>query len=186
MKDLVFSGDVDDPLVTLVYKGGWNRLVLSSEGGCIYCCRAICDYLLKEDDKQILLTGRCFSSSTAIAVAGAHCSATTGTRFMVHAPHTDSVEGTARSLENEKNELDAWLSWYLDLLECRTKLPRSDWKDLVENETYLSASAALELGLIDDLVSAKLQMMPTDSIKFWYPSFRVALIRPNNCRVLLL
>lgn len=151
MKDLVFSGDVDDALVTQVYKGEWKGLTLSSEGGCIYCCRAICDYLLKEDNKEILLTGRCFSSSTAIAVAGAHCVATPGTRFMVHVPHTDSVEGIARTLENEKKELDAWLTWYLDLLECRTKLPRSDWKDLIENETYLSASAALEIGLIDEI-----------------------------------
>jgi len=150
-KSLIWSGDVDDALVRLVYKGNWTKLVLCSEGGDIYAARAICDYLLKRGNKEVLVTGKCFSSATAIAISGSHCSSTPGTRFMVHKPHTTGVEGGVSVLKNETKELDEWLDWYVDLLVTRTNLSESDWMDLLEAETYMGAPAALDAGLIDKI-----------------------------------
>jgi len=149
-KTLVWSGELDDALVQRVYQGGWTKLVLCSEGGDIYCARAICDYL-RTRPREILVTGKCFSAATAIAVAGSHCSATPGTRFMVHKPYTTGVEGGSHVLQNEKAELDVWLAWYSDLLVERTKLARNDWEDLLVAETYMSVAGALDVGLIDEV-----------------------------------
>lgn len=150
-KHLIFSGDIDNSLVQQVYQGGWSKLILCSEGGDIYCCRAICDYLAR-NERKVHVVGKCFSAATAIAVSGSSCTASPGCRFMLHKPHSTGVEGGSHVLKNEKDELDVWTSWYLDLLEARTKTSRADWEDLLAAETYLSASAALDAGLIDKIV----------------------------------
>lgn len=149
-RKLVWAGDVEDELVAKVYKGGWSTLVLSSEGGDLYACRAIVDYLTKHE-KPILVTGKCFSCATAIAVAASKCEATPGTRFMVHRPHIMGLNGESDVIAREKHELDTWLKWYLDLLVRRTHTPKETWEDLVQDETYLSSRAALDIGLVDSI-----------------------------------
>jgi len=149
-KYLVFSGDIDDSLVQQVYKGEWSKLILCSDGGDIYCTRAICDYLAK-NERKVYVIGKCFSAATAIAVSGSRCVASPGCRFMVHKPHSTGVEGGSHVLKNEKEELDVWTAWYLNLLEARTKTTRADWEDLIAAETYLSASAALDAGIVDKI-----------------------------------
>lgn len=148
MKKLVWAGDVDNELVGKVWKGGWSKLILCSDGGCIYSARAVCDYLLA-NPKPVLATGRCFSAATAICVAAETCLATPGTRFMVHEPSVDSTSGGARQMKNEAEEMRVWLDWYLGLLADRTHTDRRAWHDLVRAETYLSAAAARDVGLID-------------------------------------
>jgi len=147
----VWSGDIDDGLVSLVYKGGWSKLVLCSEGGDIYAARAICDYLGRVE-RHVVVTGKCFSSATAVAVAATSCVATPGCRFLLHTPSALGVEGGSKVLKNETHELDVWLTWYKDLLCERTKLSREDWTDLLEAETYMSATAALDAGLVDGIL----------------------------------
>lgn len=147
----MWSGDIDDGLVSLVYKGGWSKLVLCSEGGDIYAARAICDYLARHE-RHVIVTGKCFSAAPAVAIAATSCVATPGCRFMVHKPHCTGVEGGPHVLKNETEELNVWLTWYLDLLTERTKLSREDWSDLLDAETYMSATAALDAGLVDGIL----------------------------------
>lgn len=149
-RQLVWAGDVDDELVWRVYAGGWSRLVLCSEGGDLYAARAVSDYLLAHP-KPVLVTGRCFSAATAVAVSASWCRATPGTRFLVHRPcASDLGSGEMEELAREKDELTVWYKWYLQLLAERTCAPRATWEDLAGDETYFGVAAALKLGLVDE------------------------------------
>ncbi len=147
-RKLVWAGEIDDELVAKVYRGGWSSLTLCSYGGDIYAARAIVDYLLRRP-KPVLVTGACFSAAIAIAVAGEVCYATPGTKFMVHPPSIEHINGLSRHLGNEAKELDEWLAWYLSLLADRTDADRQTWKEMLEADTYFGVLIAQELGLVD-------------------------------------
>jgi ATP-dependent protease ClpP protease subunit len=149
-KKLVYAGEVGSELVQKVLRGGWTELILCSDGGCIYCARAICDYLLATE-KKVLVTGQCMSAATAIAACGNPCIATTSTRFMVHPGGAEGATGGEKEMRNHAEELKVWNDWYIELLARRTKEGEEVWRDLFREESCFGARIALELGLIDGI-----------------------------------
>ena len=150
-KRLVYSGEINGELVQRVLKGGWSELVLCSDGGCTYCMRAICDYLLTHE-KKVLVTGQCMSSATAIVACGSPAVCTESCRFLVHKSHLDGASGGIPEMKNNAEELRIEEEWYFDLLAKRTGTPDITWRELCMEESCFGATVALELGLVDKIV----------------------------------
>ena len=129
-KRIIHSGEIDNSLVEKVYKPGWSELVLCSEGGCIYCARAVVDYLLAHDKKVIGI----------------------GQIYMAHFSSADGAAGGAHEMRNHAEELTRWNTWSLELLELRTGTSQDQWVDLMEKEVHFGAKVALELGLVDEIM----------------------------------
>jgi ATP-dependent protease ClpP protease subunit len=150
-KKLVFSGEINNDLVEKVYRGGWSELILCSDGGCTYCMRAICDYLLKHD-KKVMVVGQCMSSATAIVACGAPAVCSENCRFLVHKTHLDGASGGIPEMKNNAEELRIEEEWYFDLLEQRTKTTQDVWRELCSEESCFGSKLALELGLVDEII----------------------------------
>ena len=134
-----------------VWKGGWSEIVLCSDGGCVYCMRAVCDYLLAHD-KKVIGVGHIMSSATAILACGSPAVCSPSCRFMVHKSHLDNASGGIAEMKNNAEELRIESDWYFDLLEQRTKVTQEVWRDLCHEESCFGAKTALELGLVDEIL----------------------------------
>ena len=150
-KKLVFAGEINSTLVEKVWRGNWSELILCSDGGCTYCMRAICDYLL-DKEKKVIGVGQIMSSATAILACGTPALCSPNCRFLVHASDLSEASGGIQEMRNNAEELKVEENWYLDVLEARTNLSRLEWKDLIREETVFSAAMAKTIGLVDAIL----------------------------------
>jgi len=74
-----------------------------------------------------------------------------GAQLMVHSPGT-SVDGNAEQLRRSADALDRTNAAILQLYAARTGRDEKELLPLVRDETYLSATEALSLGFVDEIV----------------------------------
>jgi len=151
------------------------NLVISSPGGdatAITAMMDLYDSLLREGIKTNILTeGICYSAATFfVACAPGVRTAGRRARFLVHELQIRGVEGTHTQTKAFQKELtilnDDMLEVYTECtlkkrgayLDGKTPSDKEfekvykDWEKKCQNETYLSAEQAQELGLIDEIV----------------------------------
>lgn len=148
---IAYSGEIDDRFLETLYQMP-HRLVLSTDGGCVYTMAAAIDLLEGVGDLEIIGTGRIFSAGVPILASGKSRYCTRRTRFMVHEAAEDATGGRAGDLAHDLRELRKANRVYAEILGEKTKKSRAWWARLMERTRYFSAKEALEWGLVDKIL----------------------------------
>ena len=124
---------------------------INSPGGDIFAASDI--YTELRDYKgnvKIIITGMAASAGSVIAMAGKNSISPTG-QIMVHNVSTGAY-GDYREMDHTsdilKNANDTIANAYM----CKTGMTREQALELMNNETYLSAEKAKQIGLVDEIL----------------------------------
>lgn len=124
---------------------------INSAGGIVNSALAIYN-ALKARQPTVYIDGIAASAASLIAMAGKRIIAAENALVMVHDPHTGLI-GNSGELRKKADELDTYRDAMLHAYG-RTGLPRSTLLKMLADETWMSASEALRLGFIDEIVEA--------------------------------
>lgn len=130
---------------------------LISPGGDVFEGEAIYN-ALKNSGKQITthIEGTCASIATLIAAAGSKIVMNKTARFMIHNPKISGMQTAAdsRDLRHVADQLDQIKTLLINVYEKKTGLSKEKLWELYDNETWLMADQAEQMGFIDESVDA--------------------------------
>lgn len=131
-------------IVHLISPGG-----LVTEGEAIYNA-------LKNTKKKITtqIEGTCASIATLIAAAGDKVIMNKNARFMIHNPQIDGLSGDANKLRHVATQLDQIKTLLINVYDQKTSLGKEKLWELYDNETWLTAEQAEQMGFVDESVDA--------------------------------
>lgn len=113
---------------------------------------------LKNSGKKITthIEGTCASIATLVAAAGQNIVMNRTAQFMIHNPKVSGLSSDADSkrLRNVADQLDQIKSILIDVYERKTGLSKEKLWELYDNETWMSAVEAEQMGFIDESVDA--------------------------------
>ncbi|MFF2287289.1 head maturation protease, ClpP-related [Peribacillus butanolivorans] len=129
------------------------ELEVNSYGGDVFLGIDLCNTLRSHKGKvTVTITGIAASACSIICMGADKIQAYSNTQMMVHNAWT-VVAGNAKELRKAADDLESIgesvLASYTHRLDADTA------KNLLDDETYLSATKALEYGLIDEIVDAE-------------------------------
>lgn len=128
---------------------------LSSWGGSAYDGLAIAGRMQASPlTLHLKAYGQVMSAATAILAAADHRSCSRETWIMVHDSRS-SAKGTVNQVANYAAQMEAEEQQWANLLEYHTGTPEDVWRKLSKKTTYLTATKALQLGLIDAIHKGK-------------------------------
>lgn len=124
-------------------------VVVNSRGGEVDHALSIYNYLRTHAAKvTVRIDGIAASAASIIAMAGDEIIMPANALMMVHRPWT-FAEGNAESLRKTAADLEKLEGALLETYQSRSKKPWEETKALIDEETYLSAADALEMGFCD-------------------------------------
>lgn len=130
---------------------------LISPGGDVFEGEAIYN-ALKNSGKKITthIEGTCASIATLIAAAGSNIIMNKTARFMIHNPKISNMQTAAdsRDLRHVADQLDQIKTLLINVYDSKTKLGKEKLWELYDNETWLTADQAQQMGFIDESVDA--------------------------------
>jgi len=122
---------------------------INSRGGEVDHAFSIFNYLkAHKATVNVRVDGVAMSSGSIIAMAGDHIEMPANTLMMVHNPWT-FASGSAADLRKEADNLDAFESALRATYMARTGKTEDEIKALLDDETYMTAAEAVELGFAD-------------------------------------
>lgn len=125
---------------------------------------------LKNSGKKITthIEGTCASIATLVAAAGQNIIMNRTAQFMIHNPKVSGLSSDADSkrLRNVADQLDQIKSILIDVYERKTGLSKEKLWALYDNETWMTADEAEQMGFIDESVDAIKAVAKIDLIKF--------------------
>lgn len=107
--------------------------------------------LLKEYSGKVTakIIGTAMSAASVIACAADECLISDAGIYMIH--NTQSyAEGDYRDMETEADALKQFNEAIVNVYEKKTGKSREELADLMDNNTYMAAERAIELGFVDD------------------------------------
>lgn len=133
-------------------------LVINSPGGSVDAGFAIWDQIqMIKSPVTTLVTGLAasFGSVLGIAAARGRRYATPNSRIMIHSPLLSGVmQGQATDLEIQAREILRTRAILIDLYAKATGKAREVIEKVMDRNTWLTAQEALELGVIDKIVTS--------------------------------
>lgn len=122
------------------------NLSINSGGGSVFDGIAIYN-MLKSSKAQInvYVEGLAASIASVIAMAGDTITMRSGSMLMVHMPWT-VAQGNAEDMRQMADTLEKTGDSIVDIYSERTKLPVDEIKQVMKNETWLSADEAVSQG----------------------------------------
>jgi len=142
------------------------HLVINSGGGSVFDAFAIYDFLTTSRfHVSVEIQGIAASAATVIALAGdARPVMTQNSFFMIHNPfvtmmdmdafEAEELREKAKSLESTADLLDRITDKLINIYAQATGLNKADIKQMMDDETWLDAQQALELGFLSDVKGA--------------------------------
>lgn len=128
-----------------------------SNGGDVFEGEAIYN-ALKNTGKKITthIEGTCASIATLIAAAGDTIIMNKNARFMIHNPKISGLGASAdaRDLRHVAAQLDQIKTLLISVYDSKTSLGKEKLWELYDNETWLTADQAVQMGFIDESVDA--------------------------------
>lgn len=131
------------------------RIRINSEGGDVFAGQAIHSMLQRYPGKTtVIIDGIAASIASVIAMAGDVVIMPRNAMMMIHNPFTAAV-GDASEFRKLADTLDSVRESITAAYEMKTGLSRERILAIMEDETWLTAEEALELGFIDEIESAR-------------------------------
>ncbi len=136
------------------------NIYINSYGGSVFEGTAIYSQLRRHSaEKVVYIDGFACSVASVIAMAGDKVIMPSNTMMMIHDAMTGTF-GNARQLRKSADDLDVIMEGnrqaYLD--KSSGKISEETLKELLENETWLTAQQCLEYGFADEVLSREVDM----------------------------
>ena len=156
-KDELFSGT------------GPVTIWLSSPGGdCVAASQIYAMLMDYKGDVTVKIDGIAASAASVIAMAGTRVLMAPTAMMMVHNPATMAF-GDHNDMKKAIELLDEVKESIINAYELKTGLPRKDISKLMENETWMNARKAIELGFADGELTDEKKTV-TDAAAFSFSS----------------
>lgn len=128
-------------------------IVINSDGGDLYEALGIIDYIDAQPIKyNIIARGRAMSAAALLLACGTGTrAASKHTHIMIHELSSNN-SGTATDIKLAASHIDMLDDILYNLLGTRTKHPKEYWQGMARRDFFMSATKALELGIIDEII----------------------------------
>lgn len=149
----VTAKDFDAALKDCKKNGVKNlNLRINSPGGSVFQAVAMRSMLVNSGmDINVSIEGLCASAATLLAcVPGAKVAMAEGSEYMIHNP-SSIVWGNAADMEKEAAHLRSIESDVAGIYAARTGKDAAEMQAMMDEETWMSAKEALELGFADSI-----------------------------------
>lgn len=121
------------------------------------------------------IEGVCASITTLIAGSADKIIMNRTSQWMIHNPSISEAKGDSRAMKSIANQLDQIKTLLVNVYDKKTGLGKEKLWSLMDNETWLTAQEALQMGFADEVVDAikavatiKLNQMKENVFaKFW-------------------
>lgn len=132
------------------------NMFMNTPGGDILAGFSIIDGMRRHDGPvNIHVTGLAASmGSVILAAATGTRSMAEGTRVMIHNPWTVTV-GDSKNLKKTADLLEGYESDLLDVYESVLNLGRDEIQAMMDEETWLNPTKALEMGFVDEITQSQ-------------------------------
>lgn len=129
---------------------------INSSGGEVGSALAIYNRLLEHPGKvTTVVDGYAFSSAGWLALAGADRQICNGGLFMMHNPYMYARIDSLKEVTNAQARWESHRDSIVDIFTARTPLSKEDVINMMEAETYLSASESVDKGLFHSVRNAR-------------------------------
>ena len=126
---------------------------INSPGGNCYAAADIYSMLKEYKGKvTVKIDSYAASAATVIAMAGDMIEMSPLAMMCIHNPWLPSISGEAKDFIDAANYLVKLKNNIINAYEAKTKLPREKISELMDNEEYMNAKQALELGFADKIM----------------------------------
>ncbi len=102
-------------------------------------------------DITVKVSGLAASAASVVAMAGDRVEMAATSMMMIHNPST-TVYGDHSEMKKAIKVLEEVKESIINAYEKKTNLPRDDISKLMENETWMNAKKAIELGFADSII----------------------------------
>lgn len=131
---------------------------INSPGGDVFAGVSIMNMLKdREGDVTIIVDGIAASIASVIAMAGDKVIMNTGSMMMIHNAWSMAV-GDSQELRKVADTLDKIGESIMDVYATRTGLTTEQLKTMLNEETWMTAEEAVELGFADEAVEGKTKL----------------------------
>lgn len=163
-KDELFSGT------------GPVTIWLSSPGGdCVAASQIYTMLMDYKGDVTVKIDGIAASAASVIAMAGTKVLMAPTAMMMVHNPATMAF-GDHNDMKKAIELLDEVKESIINAYELKTGLPRKDISKLMENETWMNAQKAIELGFCDAMLTDEKKAVDAEAFAFSSKAVENALL----------
>ena len=137
---------------------GLITMYINSPGGSFTALTAIYDTMqFIRPQVQTVCLGQAASAAAVLLAAGSEGKrlALPNARILIHQPAMEGVQGQASDIEIVANEIDRMRVWLEDTLAAHTGQPREKVHADLERDTILTAQAAKDYGLVDQVLASR-------------------------------
>ncbi len=139
---------------------------INSPGGDVFAASQIYTMLMDHQGKiTVKIEGLAASAASVIAMAGDEVLMSPSSIMMIHNP-TTIAEGWKDEMARAVNILDEVKASIINAYEIKTGLSRTDISRLMDDETWMNARKARELGFCDDYLFTGEESEPEESMAF--------------------
>jgi len=121
---------------------------INSSGGEVSSALTMFNRLLEHPGKvTTIVDGYAFSSAGWLALAGSDRQICNGALFMMHNPYMYELIDSEEAAQNVLNRWKAHRDSIVDIFTSRTEMEEEDVRNMMQKETYLSSTEAVDAGL---------------------------------------
>jgi ATP-dependent Clp protease protease subunit len=138
----------------LIAGAGPVTVWINSPGGCVFAAAQIYNMLMEYNGPvTVKIDGIAASAASVIAMAGGEVHMSPVSMLMIHNPATVAV-GDSEEMLRAKALLDEVKESIINSYELKTGLSRAKLSHFMDNETWMNAHKAVELGFADKIMFA--------------------------------
>lgn len=163
-KDELFSGS--GPITIWINSPGGDCIAASQ----IYSM--LMDY---KDEVTVKIDGIAASAASVIAMAGTKVKMAPTALIMIHNPSM-SAFGERKDMEKAINILNEVKESIINAYELKTGQSRTVLSHLMDNETWMNANKAIQLGFADEILEDEKKQVPTEAYVFGAREFETQLV----------
>ena len=146
------NGFIDDVKALKLKKGDTLNVRINSPGGDVFDGNTIYNYLRSLKSKvAVTIDGLAASAASVIAMAGDTISMPENSFLMIHNPWMMAV-GDSQVMRKAAGDLDEIREGAIKTYLSRTNVDRDELVAMLDEETWLGADKAVELGFADEVL----------------------------------
>lgn len=128
---------------------------INSPGGDVWDGMSIYNQLVAFGPRvNVMIDGMAASIASLVAMAGDHIQASEVSQMMIHDAWT-GLYGNEQELRDMADVLAKIDQQIAETFATRSGRPAAEFRDLMDNDTYLTAQEAESLGLVDEIINAR-------------------------------
>jgi len=131
------------------------RVHINSPGGDVFAALNIANALRAQSDKgrkvETVVDGLAASAATLVMMAGAPVKVSDNAVVMIHNPWS-GIMGTADELRKQAEVLDTLRDTIVTTYQWHVEMDAKDIKKLMDDETWMDADQAIEMGFADEKI----------------------------------